>query len=179
MDRLEKIWRPVKGFEGSYHISNYGEVKSLGRQILFKRYNPKLKRWHRERIMKPSVTKQGYLKVQLFDNCDYTIKAVAHLVWDAFGDKPRDGHRLQVDHKDGDCANNRIDNLQLLTNRANTSKGWRQNGKKLPTGVSWDKSKGRYVTSIRIDGHNYHLGRYKTAELASAVYQNKLKQIGE
>lgn len=31
-----EIWKPVRGFEGSYEISNFGKVKSLSRKITLK-----------------------------------------------------------------------------------------------------------------------------------------------
>ena len=31
--KMEEIWKPVKGYEGCYEISNFGRVKSLYREI--------------------------------------------------------------------------------------------------------------------------------------------------
>ena len=33
---MEEMWKPIKGFEGKYDISNMGRVKSLKRTILRK-----------------------------------------------------------------------------------------------------------------------------------------------
>lgn len=46
---MEEIWKPIKGYEGLYEVSNLGRVKSL-------------KRWHhqREQILKNKFTTDGY-----------------------------------------------------------------------------------------------------------------------
>ena len=176
MDRLKKIWKPVEGFEGFYEVSNYGEIKSLTRTVPYTKYSPNGTKTIKERIIRPSITEDGYLKVQLFKNCKYKVRAVAHLVWDAFGNKLRDGHKLQVDHKDNNTENNNIDNLQLLTNRENTTKSLSKRNRELPVGVCYDKSRGKFLASIYINGHHKYLGRFDKPELASQAYQNKLKE---
>ena len=36
-DKIEKeIWKPIKGYEGLYEVSNLGRVRSLDREIIYK-----------------------------------------------------------------------------------------------------------------------------------------------
>lgn len=51
---MNEVWKPVKGYEGLYEISNYGRVKSLPRNTtkggLMKLYvNPRKGRWWKAR----------------------------------------------------------------------------------------------------------------------------------
>jgi hypothetical protein len=82
----------------------------------------------------------------------------------------------QVDHIDNNVKNNKLSNLQLLDNRANTSKSWalRKKNKYLPTGV-FLKDSGRYGVSINLNGKVFYLGRYDTIEMANEVYQKAIK----
>jgi hypothetical protein len=93
---------------------------------------------------------------------------VHHLVWDAFREEPRKG--LDVDHIDGNTINNHLDNLQLLTHRANVAKGHRKN-RALPTGVYYLASTKKYIAYAVIQSKTRYLGIYKTPEEASAAYQ--------
>ena len=30
---MEEVWKPIKGYEGLYEVSNYGRVRSLDRYV--------------------------------------------------------------------------------------------------------------------------------------------------
>ena len=71
----------------------------------------------RHRPVKPRFDQHKYLHVDLVENGVYHRKRVHRLVWEAFNG-PILG-RLEVNHKDLDRANNRLNNLELLTHREN------------------------------------------------------------
>ncbi len=89
------------------------------------------------------------------------------------------GHRLawaihhgrwptEIDHRDGDKLNNRLDNLREVT-RA-------QNNHNRPTrarsGYKGVKARGRkWVASIKADGRHRYLGTFASRELAHEAYQ--------
>lgn len=77
----------------------------------------------------------------------------------------------QVDHRDGDKANNMWANLRLATSQQNAlnSKRPRTNTSGLK-GVSWHKAAKKWAAAITIDGRATHLGLYEDAELAHAAY---------
>ena len=50
-------------------------------------------------------------RMYYFDEERHIWESVDEMVWDMFGDKPRRGRRIV--HKDGNLANNAIDNLEL------------------------------------------------------------------
>lgn len=98
---MEKKWADIKGFEGLYKVSNYGEVFSI----------------RANKILKPYLN-GGYLRIGLSKNGKRTAKMVHVLVAEAFiGEKPFDG--AQVNHKDLDRQNNRADNLEWCSGSEN------------------------------------------------------------
>lgn len=50
---MQEIWKDVTGYEGLYQVSNLGRVKAMP------------KRGHKEKIMKPSLKKDGYNRILL------------------------------------------------------------------------------------------------------------------
>ena len=93
--------------------------------------------------------------------------------------KPRNGMILQIDHVIPDKTNNRIDNLQLLSQRENTSKGYIQNGKKTSqfTGISWHKQNKKWIAHIQINKKLKHLGYFTDEYNAHLVYQKALGEL--
>jgi hypothetical protein len=70
------------------------------------------------RPLKPALVKH-YPTVCLCKEGVYARRSVHRLVWEAFnGNIPG---RLEVNHKDLDRANNRLENLELLTHRENVN----------------------------------------------------------
>ncbi len=78
---------------------------------------------------------------------------------------------LQIDHVNGRRGDNRFSNLRLATRAQNA-----QNMKVPVTntsgfvGVSWDKSRQKWSAQIQLNGKKVSLGRFQTAEEASAAY---------
>jgi len=174
---MNKQWKPIEGYVDYYEISNYGEVESLGREIENAGANGG-KCFIKGRTMKIGRDLKGYNLVGLTRDGVRESKRVAHLVWDAFGDKPRDGHKLQVDHIDSDKNNNFIGNLQLLTNRENCAKGKLGHRKTSKyTGVHYNKNLGKWQTTIQVDGKSKHLGYFDSETRASKRYSEELCYI--
>jgi hypothetical protein len=69
------------------------------------------------RMLKPRLNRTFYLAVDLCRQGKYTKKSVHRLVWEAFNG-PIAG-RLEVNHKNLDRADNRLENLELLTHQEN------------------------------------------------------------
>ena len=166
---MKEIWKDIEGYDGDYQISNFGVVKSF-----------KKCRGTNIRILKSKIDRDGYLNVCLHKNKKVKTLHIHRLVWDAFGDSPRKGRTLQIDHIDNNKNNNRIDNLQLLSSRENITKvKLYYNKSSKYTGVTWDKSRNKWLSRIKINEKHIHLGRYNTEEEASAAYQSALIKIKE
>ncbi len=120
LKKLAEEWKPLKDWEEYYEISNYGKLKTL-RKTWIAGKGSKMTR--KEQVLPLSLNKKdGYVYCGLYKNGKSYSQALHRLVWDNFGDKPRNGRKLIVDHKDDNRSNNRIDNLQLLTSSENSRK---------------------------------------------------------
>ena len=69
------------------------------------------------RPVKPRKDAKHYLQVDLVRNGEYTRKRVHRVVWEAFNG-PIEG-RLEINHKDLNRSNNRLDNLEVVTHKQN------------------------------------------------------------
>jgi hypothetical protein len=157
---IEEIWKDIPGYEGIYQVSDLGNVKSL--------------RFNKEKILKPGVNGSGYYTVVLCKGKRKT-KKVHKLVAMAFLNHNPDGYKLVVDHKDNDKLNNILSNLQLISQRENSSKD--KKGTSKHTGVSWDKERNKWKSSISINGKLKNLGRFNCELAAHHAYEKKLDEI--
>ena len=115
-------WRPVKGFEGSYFVSNLGRVKSVDRKITQgNRWGQRMERKMKGRVLSPKLDKYGYHVVLLYNsdsNGDRTYITVHRLVALTFLSNP--DNKPQVDHKDHDKLNNNLSNLRWVSAKVNS-----------------------------------------------------------
>ena len=169
----KEIWKDIPNYEGYYQVSNLGRIKSLERYIKHAYGGLSLKK---ERILKPGVNSRGYLSFNLLKNGSSKNVTVHSIVAIAFLNHKPDGHKLVVDHIDNDKLNNRLDNLQIITNRENCNKD-RNRGLSKYIGVSLHKKTGLWRSRIRIGGKDTSLGYFKSEYEAHLAYQKALKEI--
>ena len=114
-------WKPVKGFEGIYEVSDLGRVRSIDRVITDSRGRVVP---IKGRIMKQNAHYKGYLRLLLSNGEEKEHGFFVHrLVAEAF--IPNPGNLPEVNHKDENKANNRADNLEWCTHLANSQHGSR------------------------------------------------------
>lgn len=114
-----EIWKPIKGYDGIYEISNFGRVKSLERKV-YANFKFGKTRTYKERILKPGIV-NGYKQVKLRDNSN-KIVYVHRLVAEAFINNPKNYNT--VNHKNGNKQDNRVENLEWCTQKENVRKAW-------------------------------------------------------
>lgn len=104
----QEIWKDIAGYEGKYMVSNLGRVKSLN-----------YRRTGREEILKPNKVSGGYLKVTLCKKGEkyYHPLLVHRLVLEAF--VPNPNNLPEVNHKDKNPENNRLENLEWISHPGN------------------------------------------------------------
>lgn len=115
---MEEIWKDVKGYEGYYQVSNFGQVRSIDRIVKQKsskndcvhQYNH-----YAGKILKQYIINSGYYAVDLCKNHKSTKKLVHRLVAEAF----LENKSAQVNHKDENKLNNNIENLEWCTAKYN------------------------------------------------------------
>lgn len=108
---MQELWKPILGYENEYHISNFGNVKSL--QRVFTRKDGK-KLTIKEKILTPSMDKKGYPRITLCNiNKKQITPKVHRLVAEHFIENPN--NYTQVNHIDGNKQNNNITNLEWCT----------------------------------------------------------------
>tara|TARA_R100000544_G_C2183187_1_gene37916 strand:- start:20 stop:526 length:507 start_codon:yes stop_codon:yes gene_type:complete len=165
-----EIFTEIKGFE-DYEVSNLGRVKSLARIIT----TAKGSRAYKEKILKLNTDSTGYMVVNLYKNTKCESKKIHQLVAMGFLNHKPNGHKLVVDHINTVKTDNRLENLQIITNRENLSKD--KKGLSKYTGVCWHKSNKKWIASITINGKKAYLGSFKDELEASKAYQKALAKL--
>lgn len=113
---MKEIWKPIKGYEGLYEVSNLGRVKSLSRKV--NSYLGENTRTMRERIMKQRI-RNSYFIVQLKKDGIRKSYQVHRLVAEAFIPNPK--NKSIVNHLDYNPRNNIVDNLEWCTQKENVN----------------------------------------------------------
>lgn len=111
-----KTWKPIKNYKGFYAVSSDGEVKSVKKEVPYGQKGHS-KKTLKEKIMKPYLSRNGYLLLTLCKNGGKERVALHRLVAQAFLGDPADN---QVNHKNGDKQDNRAENLEYVTPQENT-----------------------------------------------------------
>lgn len=98
------------------------------------------------------------------------------IIWVWFNGEIPEGY--EVDHKDENKLNNRIQNLRLATRSQNmcniTMKRTNKSGFK---GVSFHVASGKWGASVVVDRKKHYLGLYETSEEAADVAAAKRKEL--
>lgn len=130
---MNEEWKDIKGYEGLYQVSSLGRVKNLERYVRAK--NNSLRK-NKEKILSFFINKNGYQEATLSKNSKKRLHRVNRLVAEAFIPNPE--NKPQVNHKDGNKLNNRVNNLEWCTRSENMIHAWK-NGLCKPRGKSKKK----------------------------------------
>lgn len=103
--KLNEVWKPIPNYEELYWVSNLGNIKS------------------KNKILKPTKNRDGYLYIHLYKNKKQTIKGIHIIVAKTFIPNPL--NKTQVNHIDGDKWNNKIDNLEWVTPKENINHAYK------------------------------------------------------
>lgn len=148
--------KPVKDLEDLYEVDDKGNVYSL----------PKLKRTptttylSKEKQLKPYNNGYGYMLVDMRKNGKRYMKLVHRLVAEAFLPNPE--NLPQINHKDGNKANNNVNNLEWCTCSENQFHAFKCNLK--PQGINHPNSK------LTLDDVNYIKTHYRKGKRGYGVY---------
>lgn len=110
-----ETWKSIKGYEGLYQVSNYGNVRSVDRINNIGKHNKSV-------LLKLQVNKRtGYVQVALCKEGVRHRKTVHRLVAIAFIDNPK-GYET-VNHKNEIKTDNRVENLEWMSLKDNLAYG--------------------------------------------------------
>ena len=116
----EEIWKPVKGYEGFYEVSNLGRIRSLDRTVNCVHNSVAIKKG---KILKLSTIPKGYLCAHFSKYGKSKSIEIQRVVALAF--IPNPNNLPCVNHKDEDKTNNKVDNLEWCTYKYNNTYGTR------------------------------------------------------
>ena len=159
-----EIWKDIPGYEGLYQCSSFGNIKKYYK-------NGKTK------ILKPFLHKE-YFQYRLSKESFLKSFRAHKLVAMTFLNHIPCGHKIVVDHINNNKLDNRLINLQLTTQRNNSSKDtFRYNPTSNYIGVYWSKNSNKWASQIMVNGKTIGLGYYKNETEAHEAYQKALNML--
>ena len=153
MIKDKQVWKDIQGYEGLYEVSNFGNVRSL--------------KFGKIKYLKPADDGNGYNHVILCKNGQKKHFRIHRLVANAFIDNPK--NLPQINHKDENKLNNKVENLEWCNNKSNK----RYSCAKQVMGIGKNERKTILLEAVR-DGEN--IG-FKFQNIAAAA-NGKFNKIG-
>lgn len=155
----------IKGFEGLYQVSEYGDIFALEKQVAMPNGGFKTIKAHKPKI---NITHKGYHKVMLTNKLGVRKGFYVHrlVALNFIGES-----NLQVNHKDFNKTNNNILNLEFVTNTENSEHYF----KSIKTtskykGICWHKNMKKWVAQFNINKIKVNVGSFNTELEAHTAY---------
>ena len=179
-------WHPFyyKGHETNIEVNKQGEVRRVPKDWLKKK--------HKKKYVSKRINSKYYKIDITIDYIGAKTLYLHQIIASVFLNYQIGfGNNYVVDHIDENKLNNKLQNLQILTNKENILKsinykrklGIKKNKTIRPYNIrikdakGWVKIGGLYYSTISFLSKRISLGYYKTPEEASAAYQEALRKI--
>lgn len=165
-----ETFRPVKGADFAYDISNYGRVMCLPKRS----WNGVGWKKHSTLIMRPFIDNGGYVSFKGKIRNEI-IRIYPHRdVYKSFVGEIPEGY--VIDHIDRNIRNNHISNIRIATRSQNSMNSHRGGFK--GTWKRKDKNRNKlWVAEIRVMGNKRSLGCYFTQEEAARAYDKACLEL--
>ena len=156
-------WKDIKGFEGRYQISNFGNIQSLFTVVPF--------------VLSNKNQKKEYLRRVLFyeDQSSKTV-LIHRLVYEAFvGEIPKG---FQIHHLDGNKQNNHVNNLIALSSRDHILLETSLDNSRIKGMYKHNKDRRIHIVQLTMEGEFVaeYLGS-EEASIATGVCQRNICQV--
>lgn len=146
---MREVWKDIPNYVGLYQISNLGNIKSFKQSLKYHKVH--------EYLLKPTLANNGYCQVTLYGSTGRKKFLVHRLVAEAF--LPNPNNYPQINHKDEDPTNNRVDNLEWCTAEYNNAYGTAR--------IRTIDSKSKPVEQITLEGKPIAI--YRSTRIASEL----------
>jgi hypothetical protein len=166
---MTEVWKEVKEMEGLLEVSNLGRVRTLPRLITCSA-NTRKKYLKKGAILAACDNGNGYKQVFVIIRSIRYLFYIHRLVAQAFLPKPTGS--TQVNHKDFNRANNRVENLEWCTaqeNHLHTVRAGRPRKRASDyAGVRRAHTVSvRWVASVRFNNKQIYIGTFLTQKEAA------------
>lgn len=156
--------------EEIFFLLNYNETTGV-----FKWKSRNIHSWDKKYAGKEAgyKNKKGYIQIQILGS-----NYMAHrLAW-IFVNGSIEGGK-EIDHKDCDPSNNKIDNLRTCIRSENVANRRKERFKKsgLPKGVNKQTLSDTYIVNVTKNGKRFYVGSFKTVKDASEAYIKKAQDL--
>lgn len=178
--KRKEIWKPIKGYEGLYEISNFGNVKSLDRLVICKDGRKLPIKGKNKTVYK---NKKGYLQVNLYKNNKLMHKQIHRLIAESFIENKK--NLPIVNHIDENPMNNDVLNLEWCTDLHNSLHSRHKligliKKHKTNTGehhiTKCRHGKKRYCVTFKVYGKNC-IARFSNLDEALSYRNRKIEEI--
>ena len=166
---MQEEWKDIIGYNGKYQVSNFGNVRSTDRY--YRQDNGKgfeSEHLYKGKMLKPFYTERGYKRIGLSQKGKVKYYTIHKLVAMAFISNPN--NLPQVNHKDGNKENNKVDNLEwcdsIYNNRHARIMGLNKGNK----GISYKNRCLKAVEYIKTKGLKEEEWQNGFCEKATATY---------
>ena len=175
MCKIKEEWRAIKGYEGLYEVSDWGNVRSVDNEIVYlvKGKYP-AKRIVKGKLLKTYKNNGGYVMVGLNNNSKKNKRTIHRLVAEAFIPNPE--KKPTVNHKNHDRTDNRVENLEWATYPEQNDEIMRKKLSKATKGKSKPKVsealKGKFAGE-----KNPNYGKHLSDETKNKISDANSKQV--
>lgn len=137
---MTEIWKDIGKYEGSFQVSNLGNVRSLDRVMPVKptKRNKSGRRFFKGKVFTPDCSRE-YSRVCLYERGKGTHYSIHRLVAQAFIPNPE--NKPCVNHIDGNKLNNNAGNLEWCTYGENATHAYNMGLRKGLKGSTHHNSK--------------------------------------
>lgn len=145
-------WKDIKGYEGIYQVSNFGNIKSL---------------YGKEHLIKPFPRPNGYLGIMLYKNGKTHPRSIHRIVAETFISNPED--KEQVNHINGIKTDNTTNNLEWCTRKENMAHSWKNGLRQFSEKRKIEMRKKMSIEVLQYDKNGKFIKEWESAKVAGKV----------